>query len=170
MVTIYTDGAARGNPGPGGWGAIISCPRIVNSRQEEWVYEIGGGEKHTTNNRMELMGAIKALEFVSKLEARSYNLEAVVHTDSEYLMKGITLWIKNWQAKGWKTASKKPVLNQDLWQELLTQTASRQIQWKYVAGHSGDRANERCDIIATSFADQSPIELYDGPASAYKYL
>ena len=155
MITIYTDGASRGNPGPGGWAAIIDNGKTVR--------EIGGREEHTTNNRMELTAAIRAIEFVSKLEARSNQLEAIIHTDSEYVMKGITEWIKRWQKKGWKTAGKKPVLNQDLWQRLLELTRGRKIEWKYVAGHTGVHSNERADEIATSFADNLAPSLYHGP-------
>ncbi|MDP2650985.1 MAG: ribonuclease HI [bacterium] len=159
MITIYTDGSAKGNPGPGGWGAIVaSGDRVV---------ELGGSEPHTTNNRMELAAAIRSLEFVYKLAASTKPLEARIFTDSEYVMKGITLWVKNWQLKGWKTAAKKPVLNQDLWQELLKQTEGRDIKWNYVAGHTGVHANERCDEIATSFADSMPVSLYDGPKESY---
>ena len=155
MITIYTDGASRGNPGPGGWGAVLLS--------EDRATELGGAEAHTTNNRMELMGAIKALEFADTLEPDPIEL----YTDSEYVMKGITLWIKGWQAKGWKTAAKKPVLNQDLWQELLAVSEDKQIEWKYVAGHSGEEFNERCDEIATSFADGIYTPLYHGSRASY---
>jgi ribonuclease HI len=153
MVTIYTDGSSRGNPGPGGWGAIVAY--------EDRVIELGGGEEHTTNNKMELTAAIRA---IGSLEGQ----DAVVYTDSEYVMKGITVWIHGWQKKGWKTAAKKPVLNQELWQELLAVSESKNLEWKYVAGHSGHDANERCDEIATSFADGFTPELYDGPRSHYR--
>lgn len=156
MITIYTDGSSRGNPGPGGWGAIVMDPvRAV---------ELGGREDHTTNNRMELMGAIKALEFAGTLDT----LPIELHTDSEYVMKGMTEWIDGWQKRGWKTASKKPVLNQDLWQELLRVSEGKEISWKYVAGHSGHDQNERCDEIATSFADDTSITLYNGARAEYK--
>lgn len=158
MITIYTDGSSRGNPGPGGWGGIIA-----NDNQ---VVEIGGREEHTTNNRMELVAAIRSLEFaVNDLEPS----EIKIYTDSEYVMKGITLWIKGWQKKGWKTAGKKPVLNQDLWQELLAATEDQVIEWQYVAGHAGVAANERCDEIATSYADGLNLELYHGPKSGYGF-
>ncbi|MBI2087013.1 MAG: ribonuclease HI [Candidatus Zambryskibacteria bacterium] len=159
MVTIYTDGAARGNPGPGGWAGIIAS--------EERVMEIGGDEVHTTNNRMELTAVIRSLEFAINNFQFS---EIQVNTDSEYVMKGITLWVKNWQKKGWKTAGKKQVLNKDLWQMLLLVTEGQQIEWKYVAGHNGDKANERSDEIATSFADGLTIDLYNGPRNSYRYL
>ena len=160
MVTIYADGSSRGNPGPGGWGVIITY--------DDKVVELGGGETHTTNNRMELTAAIKALEFLSKLEAKSKRLETVIYTDSEYVMKGITEWIHRWQKKNWKTANKKPVLNQDLWQELLEVVEDRKIEWKYVAGHAGVHLNERADEIATAFADSLKPSLYHGPGNKYK--
>ena len=156
MITIYTDGSSRGNPGPGGWGAIVL--------DEVRVAELGGRESHTTNNRMELMGAIKALEFAGTLSDTPIELD----TESEYVMKGIPLWIEGWQKRNWKTASKKPVLNQDLWQLLLAVANGKQIVWKYVAGHSGHEYNERCDEIATSFADDTQITLYNGARSGYK--
>lgn len=155
MVIIYTDGSSRGNPGPGGWSAIVMA--------DQQVFEIGGAAEHTTNNRMELVAAIKAIESVEENEIELY-------TDSEYVMKGITQWIKGWQAKGWKTAGKKTVLNQDLWQELLMVTEGKNIEWKYVAGHSGENLNERADEIATSFADGLNLDLYDGPKDSYEHL
>ena len=180
MITIYTDGSSRGNPGPGGWAAIISYEKLVDSKQAAWVTEIGGREDHTTNNKMELTAAIKSLEFVSKLKSHNANKPTVsLHTDSEYVMKGITVWVHSWQKKGWKTANRKPVLNQDLWQELLaltervTSTNSR-IEWKYVAGHAGVPLNERADEIATSCADLPAgrqaisLSLYDGPRDQYR--
>jgi len=156
MITIYTDGSSRGNPGPGGWGAIVL--------DEARVIELGGHEDHTTNNRMELSGAIEGLRYAGRLLDEPIEL----HTDSEYVMKGMTEWISGWVKRGWKTAAKKPVLNQDLWQELLKVSEGKQISWKYVAGHSGHDFNERCDEIATSFADDISIDLYNGPKSEYK--
>ena len=156
MTTIYTDGASRGNPGPGGWGAIVM--------DEVRAVELGGREDQTTNNRMELMAAIKALEFAGRLSTDNY----LLFTDSEYVMKGMTEWIDGWQKRGWRTASKKPVLNQDLWQGLLIASEGKEISWKYVAGHSGHDFNERCDEIATSFADDINISLYHGPRDKYR--
>lgn len=155
MITIYTDGSSRGNPGPGGWAAIIM--------DDVRVVELGGREDHTTNNRMELMGAIKGVEYTSTLGDSPLE----VYTDSEYVMKGITEWIKGWQLRGWRTAAKKPVLNQDLWQKLVLVTDEKKIEWKYVAGHSGHELNDRCDEIATSFADDLNISLYNGARSKY---
>ena len=158
MITIYTDGASRGNPGPGGWGALVmNTVRVV---------ELGGRVDHTTNNRMELMAAIKALEFAGRFSDEPME----VHTDSEYVMKGITLWIAGWQKRKWKTASKKPVLNQDLWKELLAAVEGKKIDWKYVAGHSDHKLNDRCDEVATSFADDISTPLYNGPRDSYKHL
>ena len=154
MIEIYTDGSSKGNPGPGGWAAIILGDKTVQ--------EIGGREEHTTNNRMELNAAIKSLETMSS------KLEAVIYTDSEYVMKGITEWVHNWQRKNWKTAAKKPVLNQDLWQKLLEVCENKNLEWKYVAGHSGDKLNDRCDEIATEFADGLNPRLYNGPREKYK--
>jgi len=153
MITIYTDGSSRGNPGPGGWGAII----VYDNK----IVELGGGETHTTNNRMELTAVIEALKAVS-------DKQITIYTDSEYVMKGITEWIHKWQKKGWKTANKKQVLNQDLWQKLLEVAGDRKIEWKYVAGHAGIHLNERADEIATGFADGLKSFLYNGPKDKYK--
>jgi ribonuclease HI len=153
MIKIYTDGSARGNPGPGGWGAILIS--------DDTVQELGGREAHTTNNRMELTAAIKALEHVS-------GTDITINTDSEYVMKGMTTWIYNWSRKNWKTANRKDVLNKDLWQRLLVVSQARNIEWKHVPGHSGDKLNDRCDQIATEFADNLSPELYHGPRSEYK--
>ena len=163
QVTIFTDGSARGNPGPGGWGAIIVYPY----KDEMYVTELGGQEVHTTNNRMELMGAIKALEYA---KGTINDLLSTIHvfSDSQYVIKGMTEWISNWQKKNWKTANKKSVLNQDLWQALSYVTKDFNIEWKYVAGHSGHTANERCDEIATSFADDDPTKLFTGKTNTYK--
>ncbi len=157
MITIYTDGASRGNPGPGGWGGIITS--------DDKIVETGGSEAHTTNNRMELTAAIRSLEFAINNFQFS---DVLINTDSEYVMKGITIWIHKWQKKGWKTAGRKPVLNQDLWQELLRVTEDKKIEWKYVAGHAGVPLNERADEIATSFADNFTPALYNGPKDKYK--
>lgn len=160
MITIYTDGSSKGNPGPGGWGAIILG--------SDTVQEIGGGEKHTTNNRMELTAAIKSLEFAPELDANSDNLEVIIYTDSKYVMKGMTEWIDNWQKKGWRTAGRKSVLNQDLWQELLKVSEGKNVGWKHVAGHTGVPLNDRADEIATTFADGLVFNLYNGPRNEYK--
>lgn len=146
-IKIYTDGSSRGNPGPGGWAAVI----IEGS--EDKIKEVGGREENTTNNKMEMMAAIEALK------ATPTHSEIEIYTDSEYLMKGITIWIKNWQKNNWKTKDKKDVLNKDLWLLLLEETSKRKVEWKKVTGHSGDKWNERCDEIATSFADSKRVTL-----------
>ncbi len=157
MTEIYTDGASRGNPGPGGWGVIITS--------DSKVLELGGSDPQTTNNKMELTAAIRALE-------AAQDKKLTIYTDSEYVAKGMTEWIGNWQKKGWKTANKKPVLNQDLWQKLLALSAGREIIWKYVPAHSGVRLNERADEIATSFADSvsgsEMPKLFHGPKDSYR--
>lgn len=139
---LYTDGACSGNPGPGGWGVVVYF-------QDGSVYEMGGGEAQTTNNRMEMQAAIQALKL---LAATGQNQPVTIYTDSEYLKKGITQWIKGWKKKGWKTSEGKAVLNQDLWEHLDTLN-SKQVDWQYVRGHAGDIGNERCDAIARAFAN-----------------
>lgn len=153
MATIFTDGAARGNPGPGGWGAIVQT--------HDSTVELGGREEHTTNNRMELTAIISALE--SSLSAH----EITLYTDSSYVLSGITRWVKGWQKNKWKTSKKEDVLNKDLWEKLVGLTTHRVIDWKLVKGHSGTAGNERCDIIATSFADGNPTVLYNGSRERY---
>jgi ribonuclease HI len=133
-ITVYTDGACSGNPGPGGWGVFLQY-----GKHEKELY---GGEKDTTNNRMELMAAIKALEAI-----RPGNI-VNIYTDSSYVRDGITKWIFNWKKNGWKTADKKPVKNMDLWQELDALLGNHQIQWHWVKGHSGDAGNDRADALA----------------------
>lgn len=133
-VDIYTDGACSGNPGPGGWGALL-----VHDGVEKTIY---GGEKETTNNRMEMTAAIEAL----KVLKRPCNIH--LHTDSSYLRDGITKWIHGWKKNGWRTAGKKPVKNQDLWLELETQLERQQVTWHWVRGHAGHTENERADALA----------------------
>lgn len=133
-VTIYTDGACKGNPGPGGWGAIL----FYGDKKKE----ICGGEPATTNNRMELMGAIQALELLN----RPCKIE--LHTDSQYVMKGIQEWIKGWKARGWKTADKSPVKNDDLWKRLDAARERHDVDWRWVKGHAGHPLNERADALA----------------------
>jgi ribonuclease HI len=133
-VVIYTDGACSGNPGPGGWGAIL-----ISGRHRK---EISGGEPLTTNNRMELMAAISALEALKKPS------HVDLHTDSEYVKKGISEWIHGWKQRGWKTADKKPVKNVELWQRLDTARARHEVHWHWVRGHAGHAENERADELA----------------------
>jgi len=152
IQSIYTDGACTGNPGPGGWGVVVYFT-------DGSVYELGGGEAQTTNNRMEMQAAIAAL----KLWATTQQTETItLYTDSEYLIKGVTQWIKGWKNKGWKTAQGKAVLNQDLW-ETLDQLNSPRVKWQYVRGHAGNVGNERCDTIARAFANGKSISLQEFP-------
>jgi ribonuclease HI len=134
MVEIYTDGACSGNPGPGGWGALL--------RWRDVEREIFGGEPDTTNNRMELMAAIQALEALGRPS------RVRLHTDSKYVKDGITSWIHNWKKKGWKTANRKPVKNVDLWQRLDEALGPHRIDWRWVRGHAGHPENERADELA----------------------
>lgn len=138
-VTIYTDGACRGNPGPGGWGALL-----ISGPHEK---PLNGYEAATTNNRMELMAAIMALRELKRA------CRVQLWTDSEYLRKGITEWIHGWQKRGWKTAAKQPVKNAELWRELLEETYRHQIEWHWVKGHSGHPGNERADQLANQAID-----------------
>jgi ribonuclease HI len=160
MITIYTDGSSRGNPGPGGWGAIIM--------DGDKVKEIGGRENKTTNNRMEMMASIEALS--KTLEGT----EVELHTDSNYLINGITKWVHSWAKNGWVTKTKEDVLNKDLWIRLKAETDTRKVTWQKVAGHSGHVFNDRCDEIATEFADsihnQKNIKLYSGPSMTYEVI
>ena len=137
-VEIFTDGACKGNPGPGGWGAVI--------RWGERERELSGGERLTTNNRMELLAAIRALEALKR------PCEIVLHTDSIYVRDGISKWIHGWRRNGWKTAAKKPVKNAELWQELLGAAAPHQIEWRWIKGHAGHPENERADRLACDAA------------------
>ena len=134
VVEIFTDGACRGNPGPGGWGALLRY-----NGTEKHLY---GGEAHTTNNRMELLAAIRGLEAVSE------TCQIDLTSDSQYVRKGITEWLQGWKAKGWKTAAKKPVKNKDLWQLLDEQAQRHNVNWHWVKGHSGHRENEIADDLA----------------------
>ena len=138
-VVVYTDGACKGNPGPGGWGALL--------RWKGHEKELFGGERATTNNRMELTAVIEAL---SALKSRC---QVAVYTDSEYVRNGITTWIHGWKQRGWRTADKKPVKNVELWQRLEALAAQHDVQWHWVRGHDGDPGNERADALANRGAD-----------------
>lgn len=140
QITIYSDGACRGNPGPGGWGATL--------RHGEHVKELFGGEANTTNNRMELLAAI------SSLEALNQCCDVSLFTDSQYVRRGMTEWLANWKAKGWKTASRKPVKNADLWKRLDAACQRHQVAWHWVKGHSGDPGNEKADELANRGVDE----------------
>lgn len=164
-ITIYTDGSSRGNPGPGGWSSIIIT--------EEEVVELGGRENTTTNNRMELTGALEGLRHVASNHRQVKSVE--VCTDSEYVKKGMTEWIDGWIKKGWKTSTKKPVLNQDLWEALKTEEnrlkdEGVEMLWKYVPAHVGIALNERADTIATMCADASDLQLFRGEKKTYPYF
>ena len=133
-VEIHTDGACSGNPGPGGWGAVLSYDGKTR--------ELCGGEADTTNNRMELMAAIQALEALTR------SVKARLYTDSTYVKDGITKWMVKWKANGWKTAARKPVKNIDLWQRLEAALAGHEVEWRWVKGHAGDPGNEHADALA----------------------
>jgi ribonuclease HI len=133
-VNIFTDGACKGNPGPGGWGAVLEYDGTER--------EIFGGERATTNNRMEMLAVIEALNALKRPS------RVVLHTDSTYVHKGITEWLRGWKARGWRTASKQPVKNVDLWKRLDDATQPHEIEWKWVKGHSGHNGNERADALA----------------------
>ncbi|MBL4782871.1 MAG: ribonuclease HI [Porticoccaceae bacterium] len=141
-VEIFTDGACRGNPGPGGWGVLLRYNGI-----EKPLY---GGEAHTTNNRMELLAAIRGLEALSE------RCQIDLTSDSQYVRKGITEWLQGWKARGWKTAAKKPVKNKDLWQLLDQQAARHEVNWHWVKGHSGHRENDIADELANQGIDELP--------------
>lgn len=142
-IHIYTDGACKGNPGPGGWGVLLQSGGLEK--------ELYGGERETTNNRMEMTAVIEALKALKR------PCNVTLHIDSQYVLKGITEWIKGWKAKGWRTASKEPVKNADLWKELdaLVQSGGHEIEWKWVKGHAGDAGNERADMLANRGVEQA---------------
>jgi ribonuclease HI len=139
LVQMFTDGACKGNPGPGGWGAVL--------RFGEKEKELSGGEAHTTNNRMEMMAAIEGLKALSR------PCRVILSTDSVYVKDGITKWVHGWIRNGWRTADRKPVKNADLWQELLDATKRHNISWQWVKGHAGHPENERADRLASAAAE-----------------
>ncbi|MBI5817313.1 MAG: ribonuclease HI [Candidatus Yonathbacteria bacterium] len=159
-IIIFTDGSSLGNPGPGGWGAIVA--------EGETVFELGGREKHTTNNRMELTAAIEALHAVKNKKGN-----IMLHTDSRYVIHGITLWVSDWKKRDWITKAKKPVENRDLWEKLDLLVSERDslgaLSWKHVGGHVGIAGNERADEIATSYAKGEKLKLYHGPFANYEH-
>lgn len=159
MITIYCDGSSRGNPGPGGYGVIILG--------ENNVVEFGKHFPLTTNNKMELQGAIDALTYLSD---RKISDEVEIYTDSQYVIKGITEWIHAWRKNNFRTSAKKPVLNEDQWRMLDTISSMFHVKWKYVRGHAGNSGNERADTIATAYADKADIELYTGKKSDYTLI
>ncbi len=147
-VIIYTDGAARGNPGRAGWGTVF----LMGDK----VIEIGGRSDHATNNQMELTSAIEGLKYLKK---NKINLPVEIFADSKYVIHGATEWIHGWIKNNWRNSAKKPVLNRELWEELHDLTQEFKPKWHYVKGHSGDKWNDRVDEIATTFADDEPINL-----------
>ncbi|TSC67210.1 MAG: Ribonuclease H [Parcubacteria group bacterium Gr01-1014_73] len=154
-IIIFTDGSSKGNPGSGGWAAVIKTKSSKLKAKNEKIFEIGGREEHTTNNRMELTAAIEALKALS---APIFNFQfsifkIKIYSDSKYLIDGINKWIHGWRINGWRTKDKKEVLNRDLWEKLDEISAGKNIDWHYVSGHSGVADNERCDEIAQAFAD-----------------
>lgn len=139
-IVIYTDGACKGNPGPGGWGVLLQMGDHEKS--------LCGGENPTTNNRMELLAAIRALQALKR------PAQIKLYTDSQYVRKGITEWMDNWKRRGWRTAAKKPVKNEDLWRELDQEAARHEVEWHWVKGHSGHPGNERADALANQGIEQ----------------
>jgi ribonuclease HI len=158
-IVVFTDGSSKGNPGPGGWGVIIVSP-------DGRVRELGGGDASTTNNRMELTGAIRALS-----QLRGIDGPVSLYTDSTYVIQGIREWVHSWRRRGWKTATGTEVMNRDLWEtlsDLVAARGPRGVSWHYVRGHVGTPGNERVDVIADSFAVKKPVPLYDGPREGYR--
>lgn len=160
-IIIYTDGSSRGNPGPGGWGSIVAT--------HERVIELGGGDKHTTNNKMELTAGIMALAYVRDLGGE-YTID--MHVDSQYVINGITKWVAGWEKNGWINSKKEEVLNRDLWELLARVVADLQmsgckILWKHTPGHAGIEGNDRADAIATQFADDDVPDLFSGLRGEY---
>lgn len=147
-IQIYTDGAAKGNPGRAGWGVVL----LMGDK----VIELGGNTEHATNNQMELTAPIEALKYLKK---EDINAEIEIVADSKYVILGITEWIENWMKNGWRNAAKKPVVNKELWEELYKLNEMYKPKWSYVKGHNGHEHNERADVIATSFAECEPVEL-----------
>jgi len=158
-IVVFTDGASKGNPGPGGWGVIIATP-------DGHVTELGGGSPATTNNKMELTAVIQALT-----RLRTVDGPMSIYTDSTYVIQGIREWVHAWKRRDWKTATGADVMNRELWEGLWNLTSARGprgISWHYVRGHVGVPGNERVDVIADSFAMRTPVSLYDGPRDGYR--
>ncbi|HPI39783.1 MAG TPA: ribonuclease HI [Pseudobdellovibrionaceae bacterium] len=159
-ISIFSDGACSGNPGPGGWGAII----YIDNKE---VIELGSGDSRTTNNKMEMTALIEALKFIGPKNLSSLGL--TIFTDSKYLIHGMTQWIFQWKRNTWMTKAGEPVANQELWKVLdeLIQHVNGKIHWQYVPGHSGFPGNERCDEIAVGFSKDTYVDLYIGPREEY---
>ena len=146
QINIFTDGACRGNPGPGGWGVLLVYA--------DYKIELFGAESDTTNNRMELTAAIKGLEALAELDDLDSDCNILITTDSKYVKDGITEWLSNWKQRGWKTAAKKPVKNDDLWRQLDNLTSKNKVSWEWVKGHSGHQENEIVDALANRGIDE----------------
>ena len=170
-TVIFTDGASRGNPGPGGWGVVVVYFGDGVSEQgrqaDGRVAELGGRKDGTTNNCMELTAAAQAIGYYLDHHKDPGERPVTVYTDSRYLINGITKWVWGWQKNGWRTKGGEPVLNQELWQWLFRLSSGLDINWQYVSGHAGIAGNERADHIATALADGRDPELFSGPLSAY---
>ncbi len=169
-IIIFCDGASKGNPGPGGWAAVVIKLKVHKAESKNSdgdVQELGGFDKHTTNNRMELTGALKALSHLPSSDEEGLR-EVEVYTDSKYLINGVTGWIYGWQKNGWRTKEKKEVLNKDLWEKLAELIKGKKIKWHYVGGHVGVAGNERCDEIASDLAKGEPVKLFRGKIAEYK--
>ena len=158
MPCIFTDGACSGNPGPGGWGAIVV--------HHDYVHELGGYVPQTTNNRMEMQAALEALKFWHQHYPRE---KLSLYTDSKYLLQGLTQWLPNWKKRNWRTAAGKPVLNKDLWLT-LEEVNDPIVKWTYCPAHSGIAGNERCDSIAVQFSKRRSPQLFCGPRHKYTAL
>jgi len=158
-VVVFTDGASSGNPGPGGWGAILVF--------DEQIVELGGGEPKTTNNRMELVALVEAFGFANKYGLSSQDYIFEVYSDSSYAVNGITKWVGGWIKNNWQTTQKKPVMNQDLWEDLHLLTKEYKIDWRVLPGHSGIPGNERADKIAVGFRDGEKVGLFHGSMGDY---
>lgn len=159
-ATIFCDGASKGNPGPGGWGAVVVYPERSRGVDGKAVKEIGGAQAHTTNNAMELTAAIEGLRAVS-------SKEVTVYTDSAYVVEGITKWVHQWEKNGWKTRKNEEISNFWLWEALMIEAGEKKVEWKRVSGHSGVWGNERADAIAQSFATKRVPKLFVGELSKY---
>lgn len=162
-VIVFTDGAARGNPGPAGWGAII---KLILSQGEARIKELGGREETSTNNRMEMQAAIETLTYLAK-EGINSRVPITIYTDSNYLVKGITGWVFGWQKNGWQTKAGSDVQNKDLWEALLACVQDLNVAWTHLPGHVGIPGNERADEIATDYADGRKTPLFAGKESVY---
>jgi ribonuclease HI len=165
QAIIYSDGACSGNPGPGGWGAIVYLGGVVS--------ELGGGEEVTTNNRMEMLGVLESLRFCLLSKTKSSELRQIqIYTDSVYVIKGATMWMHGWKRRGWKNAENEEVANRDIWvryDEVLAACKAKgiSIEWNFVKGHTGVAGNERCDVIAVAYSKGQWVDLYEGSAETY---